>query len=69
MSLHPERMHPMKPLQILLSTALTGLSTLTFAQSGAQKSFDQLKSLAGSWEGTMDENLCKSHFVSLPWET
>jgi hypothetical protein len=31
-----------------------GLSTLAFAQSDAQKSFTQLKSLAGSWEGTME---------------
>jgi len=44
----------MKPIRILLSAALMGLSTLAFAQSDAQKSFNQLKSLAGSWEGTMD---------------
>jgi hypothetical protein len=44
----------MKSLRFLLSAALIGLSTLAFAQSDAQKSFTQLKSLAGSWEGTMD---------------
>jgi hypothetical protein len=44
----------MKFLQFLLSAALLGLSTLAFAQSDAQKSFDQLKSLAGSWEGSVD---------------
>ena len=44
----------MKPIRFLLSAALMGLSTLAFAQSDAQKSFNQLKSLAGSWEGTMD---------------
>jgi hypothetical protein len=44
----------MKSLRSLLSAALIGLSTLAFAQSDAQKSFDQLKSLAGSWQGTMD---------------
>ena len=44
----------MKSIRFLLSAALLGLSTLAFAQSDAQKSFDQLKSLAGSWEGTMD---------------
>jgi hypothetical protein len=44
----------MKPLRSLLSAALIALSTLAFAQSDAQKSFNQLKSLAGSWEGTMD---------------
>jgi len=49
-----ERMHKMKPLRFLLSAALIGLSTLAFAQSDAQKSFAQLKSLAGSWEGTVD---------------
>jgi len=30
------------------------VSAPAFAQSSAQKSFDQLKSLAGSWEGTLD---------------
>jgi hypothetical protein len=44
----------MKSIRFLISAALLGLSTLAFAQSDAQKSFDQLKSLAGSWEGTMD---------------
>ena len=32
----------------LLATVLTGAA---FAQSGAQKSFDQLKALSGNWEG------------------
>ena len=44
----------MKPIRFLLSAALMGLSTLAYAQSNAQKSFDQLKSLAGSWEGAID---------------
>ena len=44
----------MKSIRFLLSAALIGLSMLAFAQSDAQKSFDQLKSLAGSWEGTVD---------------
>jgi hypothetical protein len=44
----------MKSIRFLLSAALMGLSTLAFAQSDAQKSFNQLKSLAGSWEGTME---------------
>jgi hypothetical protein len=30
---------------------LLALSTVAFAQSDAQKSFDKLKTLAGSWEG------------------
>ncbi|HVO81186.1 MAG TPA: hypothetical protein VMT28_10670 [Terriglobales bacterium] len=49
----------MKSLCVALSVALISLSTLAFAQSGvsavprsdAQKSFDQLKALAGEWEG------------------
>jgi len=30
------------------------LSAAAFAQSDVQKSFDQLKTLAGSWEGPVD---------------
>src|SRR5882724_8846320 len=41
----------MKPFRLVLSVVLISLSTMAFAQSDAQKSFDQLKSLAGSWEG------------------
>ncbi|MDX6457218.1 MAG: hypothetical protein QOE55_915 [Acidobacteriaceae bacterium] len=44
----------MRPTPYLLSAALLALSTLALAQSDPQKSFDQLKSLAGSWEGAMD---------------
>jgi hypothetical protein len=44
----------MKSRHLLLSAALIGLTTVAFAQSGAQKSFDQMKSLAGSWQGTVD---------------
>jgi hypothetical protein len=40
-----------KSPRILLSVALFSLSTAAFAQSEAQKSFDKLKTLAGSWEG------------------
>jgi hypothetical protein len=39
---------------LLLAVVLLGLSTAAFAQSDAQKSFDNLKNLAGSWEGTVD---------------
>ncbi|MGA7218673.1 MAG: hypothetical protein WBX38_10185 [Candidatus Sulfotelmatobacter sp.] len=35
----------------LFSLALLSLATVAFAQSDAQKSFDQMKTLAGSWEG------------------
>jgi hypothetical protein len=34
-----------------VALVLVSLSVLGFAQSGAQPSFDKLKSLAGSWEG------------------
>ena len=40
----------MKSLRFMLSVFCV-LSTAAFAQSDAQKSFDQLKTLAGSWEG------------------
>lgn len=39
--------------RLLLSVVLMSLSTLAFAQSDAQRSFDQLKTLAGSWEGVL----------------
>src|SRR5579863_9987553 len=37
----------------IVPLVLLSLSTLAFAQSDAQKSFDQLKTLAGSWEGVL----------------
>lgn len=44
----------MKSLRCMLSVALITLSTVAFAQSDAQKSFEKLKTLAGSWEGAME---------------
>jgi hypothetical protein len=41
----------MKSNRFMLSVVLLSLSTVAFAQSDAQKSFDKLKTLAGSWEG------------------
>lgn len=41
----------MKFLRLMLPVVLISFSTAAFAQSGAQKSFDTLKALAGSWEG------------------
>jgi hypothetical protein len=41
----------MKSLAFTLSVVLMSLCTVAFAQSDAQKSFDKLKTLAGSWEG------------------
>lgn len=39
--------------RIALSLVLLSLSTLAFAQSPAQKSFSEMKSLAGTWAGTL----------------
>jgi hypothetical protein len=44
------RIH-MKVARLTLSVFLITLSSATFGQSGAQKSFDSLKTLAGTWEG------------------
>jgi hypothetical protein len=41
----------MKSLRFIQSVVVLSLCTLAFAQSDAQKSFDKLKTLAGSWEG------------------
>ncbi len=41
----------MKSVRLALTLVLLALSTLAFAQSDAQKSFDKLKALEGSWEG------------------
>jgi len=43
----------MKSLRLVLAVVLMSLSAVAFAQSDAQKSFDQLKTLAGSWEGVV----------------
>src|SRR5260370_4527152 len=45
----------MKSLRFMSSIVLMSISaTVAFAQSDAQKSFDKLKTLAGSWEGTYE---------------
>jgi hypothetical protein len=43
----------MRSVRVLLSFALISLSTLCVAQSDASKTFDKLKTLAGSWEATV----------------
>lgn len=43
----------MKPRHLTLSFALLLLSSAAFAQSDPQKAFDQLKTLTGSWQGTV----------------
>lgn len=44
----------MKTHRFVLSLAVLLFSTAALAQSAAQKSFDQLKALAGSWDGSLD---------------
>jgi hypothetical protein len=46
-------MKTVKSLKIALPLVLLSFSTLAFGQAAAQKSFDQIKSLAGTWEGTL----------------
>jgi hypothetical protein len=50
----------MKSLRFVLPLALLSLSTISFAQSAsssdAQRSFDRLKTLAGSWQGQVTTN-------------
>ena len=41
----------MKSARVLLVVILLSLSTMAFAQSDAQKSFDKIKEFAGSWQG------------------
>src|SRR5437879_1927123 len=43
----------MKSFRLMLSVVLMSLAAAAFAQSDAPKSFDKLKTLAGSWEGPM----------------
>jgi hypothetical protein len=44
----------MKTRRLTLTLVVLLLSTAALAQSAAQKSFEQLKALAGSWEGTFE---------------
>ena len=44
----------MKWLRVLTTIALLSLSTAALAESDAQKSFDQLKTLAGTWQATYE---------------
>ena len=43
----------MRSTRLMMPVVLLSLSTLAFAQSDAQKSFDTLKTLAGSWQGSL----------------
>ena len=44
----------MKTRNLAMSLVLLLLSAAALAQSASQKSFDQLKALAGSWDGTVE---------------
>ena len=44
----------MKTRRFMLPFALSLLTTAALAQSAAQKSFEQLKTLAGSWDATLE---------------
>jgi len=44
----------MKTRRLTLALVMLFLSTAAFAQSAAQTSFEQLKALAGTWEGTFE---------------
>jgi hypothetical protein len=44
----------MNSLRRLFPIVLLSLSAVAFAQTDAQKSFDTLKTLQGSWQGTLD---------------
>jgi len=46
----------MRSLRFLLPVVLMTLCTVALAQSDAQKSFDELKTLAGVWKGTVTAN-------------
>jgi hypothetical protein len=46
----------MKSLRFAVPLVLWGLSAVGLAQSDAQKSFDSLKTLAGSWQGVVTTN-------------
>src|SRR5260370_20685300 len=63
----------MKSPRFLLSVALLSLPTVAFAQtaatpapSEAQKSFDQLKTLAGTWTGPVTANPPQPDFGDKP---
>jgi hypothetical protein len=63
----------MKSTRVLLSVALLSLSTVAFTQtaatpalSEAQKSFDQLKNLAGTWTGPVTANPPQPDFGDKP---
>ena len=70
---HSRKRLTMKSPRFVLSVALLSLSTVAFAQtagtpapSEAQKSFDQLKTLAGTWTGPVTANPPQPDFDDKP---
>ena len=53
----------MKTRRVGVILVLLLVSTAALAQSVAQKSFEQLKALAGSWEGNLDGQALTFHCV------
>ncbi len=43
----------MRSMRFVISAVLIAFATVAYAQSDAQKSFDKLKTLAGTWEGVV----------------
>jgi len=65
----------MRPLRFKLSIVLMLLTTVAFAQSdaqkstgqsAAQKSFDKLKTLAGTWQGLVKADPPQADWVNKP---
>jgi len=47
----------MKSLRIVVAVVMVLTATCAFAQSDAQRSFDKLKTLAGTWEGKASDGM------------
>jgi hypothetical protein len=56
----------MKSIRLMLPVFLIALSTMAFAQSDAQKSFDTLKALAGTWRGPVTASPPQSDWGDKP---
>jgi hypothetical protein len=56
----------MKTLRVLSIAVLSLVSTLAVAQSPAQKSFDEMKGLAGEWEGKLNTVPADPKFAGVP---
>jgi hypothetical protein len=57
----------MKSLRFMTFLVLMLLSSVAFAQSDAQKSFDKLKILAGTWKGPLTTDPAQPDVPNLGW--